>query len=451
MLNLIPVIIGTLIFYRLSKFNQFTILSLSALLPFSFGNFLSIPDLLVVEWLTFVTFLILINELIPVHKIEKRFRILKFKGIEIFLFAIIILVTWTVISYVKYEIMIEPIKQIGEKKGIFRLYFTIFNNVLLFFTTIIFGSAYFENIDFKKFFRILLFTSISIGILRIFSYFFSFQIPLLAGTFSYDPNAMKDYGGIAYRFGGLAEAATLGVPALFSYYIMNRKMNILALMIVLVFVFLSGGRTVMAGVFFSIIIFSFLFLPKNFIYLISAGGLFLILVSLFAPENVLKGQFTRLTTLSAGNFMGQDAWRGLAWQFYIENFNKNPIFGKGIGAYTGFIYSSFEGAKDFTSAMLFTGGHGSYLSLLSTFGLGGITYFLIMLYGGIYLSFRKIKQNLSRDPIKTSIGVFCFMLLLIKAVDFITGGDGLSEATIMFYCVGFICSLTVLQNRKDMT
>lgn len=450
MITIIPVIVGTIFFLKLNKFYQFTIFCISAILPLSFGNFMAIPNLLVVEWLTIVIFLMLMNELIPLHSVEKRMKIIKFRGIEIFILAILILITWTIVSYVNNEMIVRSFKEIGEKRGIFRLYFTIFNNVILFFSTIIFVAAYYEQINFYRLFKVLVVLAVSLGILRIFSYFLSFSIPFLAGTFSYDPNAMRDYGGTAYRFGGLSEIAVLGVPALFAYYIINQKMNLFLLIILILFVFLSGGRTIMVGVILSIIIFSFFFLPKNFIYLISAGGLFFILLTIFAPENVLKGQFGRLTTLNAGNFMGQDAWRGLAWQLFLKNFYSNPIWGKGIGVYKDFFYSSFEGANEFAKQMLFTGGHGSYLSLLSTFGLGGISYFLIMVYGGIYLSYRKIQQYIRKDPFKTAIGVFCFMLLIIKAVDFITGGDGLSDATIIFFIVGFICSLTVLQNRKDM-
>lgn len=448
MITLVPVIIGTIIFLKLNKFYQFTIFCIAALLPFSFGNFMSIPDLLIVEWLTIVVFLMLMNELVPLNSVEKKIGWIKFKGIEIFIFAILILITWTIVSYVNNEMVVRTYKEIDDKRGIFRLYFTIFNNVILFFTTLIFVAAYFEKIDFYRFFKVLLMLAVSLGILRIFSYFFSFSMPFLAGTFGYDPNAMRDYGGTAYRFGGLSEIAVLGVPALFANYVLRQKMNLLLLILLLVFVFLSGGRTIMVGVFLSIIIFSFLFLPKNFIYLITAGGLLFILLTIIAPEAVLTGQFSRLTTFDSGNFMGQDAWRALAWQLFLKNFYANPIWGKGIGISKDFFYSSFEGATEFAKQMLFTGGHGSYLSLLSTFGLGGISYFLIMIFGGIYLSYRKIQQHIRNDSFRTAIAVFCFMLLIIKAVDFITGGDGLSEATIIFFIVGFICSLTVLQNRK---
>ncbi|MBK9282715.1 MAG: O-antigen ligase family protein [Sphingobacteriaceae bacterium] len=455
MISIILVLIGIVIYLKLNKFYQFTVLSLSALLPFSFGKFLSVPSLSFVEWLTIVTFLMLINELVPLHSIEKRIKIIKFKGIEIFIFAILILITWTIISFVNYEMLYQPVINTLSKTGTKRLYFNIINNIVLFFTIIIFAVVYYEKLDFKKFFKILVYFSVSIGILRIFSYFFSFSIPLLYGTFRYDPNAMTSYGGIAYRFGGLAEVVTFGVPALFAYYVFEKKMKFISLMILLLCVLLSGGRTTMAGVFFSIILFSILFLPKNFIYLVVTCGIFFILFSLFAPQKVLEGQFNRLTTFKLGNFMGQDAWRGLAWKYYLDNFQKNPVFGKGIVTYQGYIYSSEEGekegAKDFTSAMLFSGGHGSYFSLLSTFGLGGITYFLIMIIAGIFLSIRKINQHINSDSNKTAIAVFCFMLIIIKSVDYITGGDGLVDATILFYATGLVASLTVLQHRKDLS
>ena len=453
MLSIIPIIIFTIIFLRLNKFYQFTILSLSALLPFSLGDFMSIPGLLIVEWLTIIVFIMLMNELVPLHSLEKRIKIIKFRGIEIFIFALLILITWTIVNYINYEMLYKSFKAVETKTGTKRLYFNIFNNILLFFTTIIFSVVYHEKIDFEKFFKILFTLSFFIGIITILSYFFEFNMPLLEGTFSYLSEFSKSlntkYGGQAYRFGGMAETVTVGIPALFAYYIIKKKLNLFVLLVFLFFVFMSGGRTLMIGVIFAITIFSFIFLPRNFVYLISAAILFLIVAAIFLPQSVVMGQLGRLTSLDSGSFLGQDTWRGLAWRFFLDNFQRNPIFGKGIGVYEGFIYSSLEGGKEFASQMLFSGGHGSYMSLLSTFGLGGITYFLIMLFGGIFLSFRKIKQYIKFDPNKTAIGIFCFMLLIIKAVDFITAGNGLTDAIILFYTVGMIASLTVLQNRKE--
>ena len=81
------------------------------------------------------------------------------------------------------------------------------------------------------------------------------------------------------------------------------------------------------------------------------------------------------------------------------------------------------------------------------FGLVGIAYFLIMVWGGIYLSFRKIKMYAETNSNKTAIAVFCFMLLVIESIDWITSLNGL-DIPLLFYVVGFIASLTVLENIK---
>lgn len=454
MISLIPIIVGTIIFLKLNKFYQFTILTLVVFFPFSFGDFRSIPSLFIEEWLTFVVFLMLINELVPLNRVNKSLRLIKYNGIEIFIFALVILITWTIISYVNNEILYQSVKKIGDKIGSSRVYFGIIKNIILFFVVIMFAVTYYSEINFEKFFKILFVVSSIIGVLTVLSYFFKFEIPLLKGTFTsitaFTQGRIIEYGGLAFRFGGLAETVTIGLPSLFAYYTVKKKINMIILILFLFFVFISGGRTLMMGVMIAVTIFSVMFLPKNFIYLAIATGLLIVFSAIFLPQSVLEGQFGRLTSLNSGNFMGQDVSRGLAWKLYLDNFSKNPIWGKGISEYSSFFYSSDKIAQEFAKFQVFAGGHGSYFSLLSTFGLGGIIYFLIMIIGGIFLSYKKIKQNINLDPIKTAIAVFVFMILIIKSIEFITAGDGLKDATTIFYSVGFICSLTVLSNRKDV-
>lgn len=454
MISIILVIVSIIIYIKLNKLYQFTVLSISALLPFSFGDFRSIPDLLFVEWITIVTFLILINEIVPLHSIEKKIKVIKFKGLELFILAIMILVIWSLVSFLKNEVFYESYKTVTSKLGSTRMYFNIFNNILLFFTTIIFVGIYYKELEFQKIFKILYILPLFIGVGAYIAFLKDFNLPLLAGTFGYNEAYNKvmaaKYGGQAYRLGGMAETVTLGLPALFAYYILTKKMSLAALLLMLFFVFISGGRTLMIGVIVAISLFSLVFLPRNFIYLTIAAALFIVLGAIFLPESVLQGQFGRLTSLNSGNFMGQDASRGLAWKIYLDNFSKYPIWGKGISPFEGFIYSSAERSGEFAKLAAYAGGHGSYLSLLSTLGLGGLLYFVIMLFGGLILSFRKIKQYFQIDPTKTSIAVFCFMILTIKVFDYITAGNGLNEAQVLFYTVGLASSLTVLQNRKDI-
>ena len=447
MISLVLIPIGIIVFLKLNRSNQFIVFSLAALYPFTFGDLRSIPDLLIVEWLTIVTLISLINELNPVNSIEKKLKRIKFSGIEIFIFAFILIITWTLISIINNEIVNPPITT-GDSTGAKRIYFTIFNSVLLCYTTLIFFSTQIEKINVQKLFKVILNITFIIGIIRIFTFYFSRNTPLLSGLFQYNSGAMSEGSGVAYRFSGLDYAATIGIPALFALYVYKAKLNMFALIILFVFVFLSGGRTIMIGILFAIIIFSFMFLPRNFVYLIVGGGILFLLAFIFLPHSFLEGQAGRLSTLKEKGFMGQDAWRGMAWYLYFKNFSAHPIFGKGISEYSGFIYSTVTGTKDFARQQLFAGGHGAYFSLMSTFGIGGIVYFIIVLWGGIILSFKKIRRYLQVDQDKTAISVFCFMLLIITSVNSITGSNGF-DMPYLYYSVGLICSIKILENNPS--
>jgi O-Antigen ligase len=444
MISLVLIPISIFIFLKLNRSNQFIVFSLAALYPFTFGDLRSIPDLLIVEWLTLVTFLSLINELNPVRSVERKLKRIKFTGIEIFIFAFILIITWTLISIINNEIINPPITT-GNSTGTKRIYFTIFNCALLFFTTIIFYSSQSEKIDIQSFLKVLLNTTLFIGFIRVFTFYFQLNTPLLSGLFQYNSGAMAEASGVAYRFSGLDYAATIGIPALFALYVYKGKLNIFALVILFVFLFLSGGRTIMMGALVAIIIFSFLFLPKNFIYLIVGGCIVFLLSIIILPQTFLEGQLSRFSTLKEKSFMGQDAWRGMAWYLYFKNFVDHPVFGKGITEFSGFIYSPIKGTEDFARHQLFAGGHGAYFSLLSTFGIGGIIYFIIVLWGGIILSFRKIRQYVAYKQDRTAIAVFCFMILIIIAVNSITGSNGF-DIPYLYYSVGLVCSLKVLEN-----
>ena len=323
MISIILVFFALVIFLKMNRFHQFIFFSLSALFPLSFGNFRSIPDLLFIEWITVVTFIILINELNPVFSNNKKIKIFHYKGIEIFIFALAILAVLMINNILQNDVLAKSFIT-TDSRSTKRLYFTIFNNILLFFTTVIFTVSYYDKIDFEKFFKIIVYFSIFIGFLRIVSYFLKFDIPFLSGLYQYDSNPYNPnrYGGIAFRISGLDTTSVIGVPAFFAYYIFKRKFNIILLSFFLVFVFLSGGRTVMMGVTVSIILFSFFFLPKNFIYMIFAGGIFILFFLIFVPNSVLQGQVGRLTTFDSGSFLAQDVSRGLAWKLYFENFLK---------------------------------------------------------------------------------------------------------------------------------
>jgi hypothetical protein len=422
------------------------IFSLAALYPFTFGDLRSIPDFLVIEWLTLVVFVSMMNKLIIVNSLNNNFKKLKLKGIEIFNFALLILIMWAIVSIINNEIIKQKIV-IGGETGTKRAYFDIFNNVLIFFTTIIYFVINYRDIDIQRFLKTILYISLAVGVVRGMTFYLRITTPLIGGIFTYDPISSVSEGLKAQRLLGLDYVADIGIPALFSLYVFKNRINLIALFILLIFLFLSGGRTTMIGVTLSIVIFSILFLPKNFIYFIIVGCVLLLVAVVFLPQGFLQSKATRLSTMEQTGFMGQDMWRGTAWYFYFKNFIIHPIFGKGIGNYTGFIYSTFPGTEDFVREQMVSGGHGSYFSALGIFGLGGIVYLIILIFGGIILSFRKIKQNINLDHNKTAISVFCFMVLINFSILLITGFNGLTDIPFIFYCVGLICSIKVLENN----
>jgi hypothetical protein len=442
MISIGIILIFILFFLTQNKHNQFTIFSLAALYPFTFGKIASFPNILVIEWLTIVVVLVLVNDLVSLKTIKKKYSNINFKGIGIFIFALIILIIWIFISYFNNEIFSHAIIN-NHSSGIRRTYFGILNNILIFFVTVIFFISYNEQISIEKLLKTILTITIIIGIIRAFTFQYDINTPLLAGGFAYNPSKYGSY----QRFAGLDVVGLIGVPTVFSLYIYKTKLNIITFIILLIFIFLSGGRATLIGMVISVIIFSLVFFPKNLIYLTIGIAITFIAGILFLPESYFTGQLERFSTLQQSGFMGMDEWRGTAWLFFIKNFQASPIFGKGIGDYVGFIYSSAPDAEEFTRNQLFAGGHGSYLSLLSTLGIGGLFYFIIMLFGGIVLSFKNIRLYKNKNIQFTSLSVFVFMLLLNASITFIVGFNGLTDVQFMFFMVGLICGLRLVETN----
>lgn len=450
MISVIPVIIGAFIYIKLNKFSQFVVLSLASLLPISFGNFRSIPNFEIIEWLPLITFIMLINHIVPIGSKSRNRISINFRGVGIFLFALFILFVWTTVNYVDNEILSQTGKNV-ENIGSFRAYFGIYNNILLFFTTIIFAAVHYEEIDFERFFKFLLYAAIVLGFLRILFHFLELDFPFLSGRFNYGGEYGKHskikYGGKAFRFAGLGEVASIGLPALFSYFVFKKKFPFIELVLLLFLLFMSGGRTMMAGTIFAIVLFSFIFFPKNFIYLITIGGLFIVMAVIFLPD-VFQGQIGRFITFNSQDSLGIDEGRALGWKLLAESFWANPIWGRGFSHINSTFYLGGSKYAAFAKEIAFGGGHGAYLSVLGIFGIGGITYLLIMVWGGVIFAYNKINQYLSVDTSRTAIAVFAFMILLINGFNYITGTNGLNEPS-LFYSVGFLASLSVLQNIEN--
>ncbi len=442
MLSLVFIPIFIVFFLLQNKFVQFCIISLVILFPFSFGDISSVRSVLIIEWLSPIFLLIAINDLLP---LRYKKGIIEFSGTRIFLFAISILTIWITYSYVNNEIL-NPSIITGKAAGVRRLYFTIFSNILLFLSVIIFFYANHEKIDIPKWLKVLIYSSILIGIVRIFAYFLNFDTPLLVGVFDYNPAGRTRFGGIAYRIGGLTEAAAVGFSALIAYFQITRRINFVAALIFFLFVFLSGGRTIMVGLAVALFIYSIFFQRKYIVYMTVLVIVTLGLVFIFAPKDMIEGQIGRLTAFEGG-IKEQDRGRFVSYALSLQNFKNNPVFGKGIGHYDEFVPAYNEKEARFIREQLFSGGHGSYISILGTLGFGGIFYLLTMIIGGVVLSFVKIKEYLEINEDVAAVSTFTFLLLIMIGIYYITSYNGLTDPT-LFFTVGLIASIRIIENKE---
>src|SRR5690606_34554003 len=159
-------------------------------------------------------FVILVKEMIPLNGLRRREKLIGFRGTEIFMVGIILLLVTAAVSFSKNELF-STINVTGGT-GTKRTYFGIINNILIVFTTVIYLSRYFNDFDIPEFIKLMLITSTAIGLLRIAVYFLDLSFPFMAGGFDYNPGASSRFGGITFRIGGLQEATIVGASALFA-------------------------------------------------------------------------------------------------------------------------------------------------------------------------------------------------------------------------------------------
>ncbi len=441
MISLAVILLFLFVFIHLRRETQFYIFSIIVFYPFTFGRLKSIPDLLIMEWLTPFFFLILLNDLFPVNKaVINRIKI-SYRGVEIFIVALIVLAIWTFQSYLTHEILAE-----NTQGGTARFYYKIILNIMLFFTVIFFFIQYYEEFDIEKWLKLLITISVFLGVVRIVTYFLDINIPLLAGTFKYNPGAIRRFGGIAFRIGGLSRVTEVGLGALFALNYLTGKNRLPLIITFFIFVFMSGGRTLMMGFVAAVMAYSLFFFKKNIFYIFVVTGIAIILLLIFAPEKFIEGQLARITAFSGG-LQQQSKERYTAWMLQYRNFLNNPFWGIGVTPYEGFIHVTNPKFLDRIRAMLsLGGGHGSYISILGTFGIGGIFYLLTMTLGGIILAFRKIKLYMEEDAFLSALAIFVLINLIIKSIYYTTAFNGVSDAS-LFLVVGIIASVRVIENK----
>lgn len=444
MISIVLSAIFAIIFTKLSRFYQFTVFSLCALYPFSFGNLGPIPKVLIVEWLAPLYLLILINQMIPLKGIKEKFTFPRFRGTELFLIAIVLLIISTIASVINNEIIRKSIVDVNTQ-GVKRVYFSIGVSLVLFFTTILSIYVNYKKIDFYKWIDIVFKVTIVIGLFRIFTYFMDLKIPILVGPFVYNTDAIHRFGGVSHRIGGLTEVVMVGLACLTVMFYYKNKLKLVESSILIVFLFLSGGRTILVGVAFALIAFIMLFYRNKVSYFLSFGFVVMLVLLIFLPGDFIEGQLGRLTAFEGG-IEQQDKYRYILYKKHYENFKENPLIGKGVGKHQGIVYHWSPDKEEFIEGNLIGGGHGSYISILGVLGILGLSYFVIFVFGGALNAYIKIRKYFLIKNYLAVISIFVFMILLMKSVYYLTSHSGLNDISLLFL-VGVVASVTVVENK----
>jgi hypothetical protein len=366
----------------------------------------------------------------------------------LFLAAVAVLGLWSIVNYIRNPVLGSISFGSDSQEGGIRNYYFIFVGITTFLCSLWFFT--YKELNVKRWLLTLIVICLIIGDLRIIGYFQNFEIPLLGGTFKFGMyKQMKFMEEKQIGIGGLREMAAFGISLMITI-LYNWKWSIysiLALINSLAFVILGGGRSNFIGVIFAISSFIFLFKRR---YLWPAILLLLILIPLLYLSGLKtsESEFGRAFVFEGG-IKEQSSDRYYTFMYMWEVFKTSPIFGKGIGYTKVDLRDVSAGRANTASEKILTkiiearlsgaGGHGAYLSMMSIFGIGGIFFLIVMLFGGIYYAYRIIRERseLSGDA---QLALFAFLYLLILAVTFVAGGNGHDDFGLWFLA-GMIAGL----------
>jgi len=158
--------------------------------------------------------------------------------------------------------------------------------------------------------------------------------------------------------------------------------------------------------------------------------------------DLFHGQINRLLALKGG-LKHQTPYRWLAYIYMWDIFLEQPVFGKGIGFTTIFPRSS-----NFVIDHLKTGGHGSYISIMSTFGIGGIFFLCTFLFYPLIQSIKILTGKKFIDPTLNPALVFLMIILTIMVFEYVVGGNGYTDMR-LYFLSGIFAGLINTRKRPN--
>jgi hypothetical protein len=420
---------------------KFIIFTFMIFYPFELGRGFPLPLKYWSEALAIILFFLFFVELLFERKP------LLSKKASILFSAVGILLLWAIINYIKNPVGGQTFgaKTIGEV-GL-RAYLIIVTSTCTFFVSYWFFR--YKEINIERWFFMLLISALIIGNLRLIGV----KIPLLGHNFELMSGEDAQYVSI----GGLRLTALMTISTIFTLYY-KRKLGFFPIFVfinAIVFSVFSGGRGMFWGIVVTLGLY-FILIKRKHIFPVLA--VLLILGSMyqlvFSDISFDESKYGRVFALKGG-IKEQNKLRYYFYLYMWEVFMENPLFGKGIGfqeisANTEFFQTHNEarGYRVLIEEGLMAGSHGSYMSILSTFGIGGLFFITVMTFGTIYYA-RRIVIRSSEYQDNEKLALFVFMYVSVMSVHMITGGEGYTYRD-MWFLPGIIAAI-MAKDQRDKT
>jgi len=363
------------------------------------------------------------------------------KEASLHLTAIGVLGLWSIVHYIKNPVLGQITFGVGLKQGGLQSYYVLLVGI----TTFLSGYWFFKykelNLNIERCLFILLIFTLIVGNLQLIAFSKNISVPFL--------KLHGLYGKSVYSSHVLRGMAALGIPIVLSliHYKGWRIHFTLIFIYMFIFIIFGGGRANFLALTFTIAVYFIIFKRKH---LLPALLVLLILVSVYAMGfsdiSFSESKFGR-TLRMHGGLKEQSIDRYYLYKVMWEVFITNPVFGKGIGyqqasvdeklfqEYKGLKWKETPGvyvSEELLALGLMSGSHGAYMSVLSLFGIGGLFWIIVMLFGSIFYSYKIFKTGGDIQRSYKLLSLFTFLYLVRLSIGFTSGMEGYTNIDLWF-------------------
>jgi hypothetical protein len=399
------------------------------LLPLSLGDFAGYAELRIVEWLpAFLAPVCFVDMLlVPTPVVPRRAR-------------------WIMIAVLAFGLLacVSMVRFAAVASSYDRAYWSIATGVLLVVEIGWYARWLLARPQYvTRALWMLVWLAVVVCAARVANYYLGTPLPLLVNVFRYGGQSGLGAGAAADRIGGITEATTIGVAALAALAHVGLAKRIAVVLGVYfgAMVVVAGGRTYALTILAVIAVYVAVSSGRRgraFAGVALVGLLMLFGLQLTKPAS----QLARLTQLG-GHLQILDPYRYSIVTAELHQFALHPLFGKGIGVLPAGRY------LDYVAPNLRMGGHSSYASILSNFGLAGGLLLIALLAAPLVVGLMVLKEPPDHDArAKASMAVAMFVIVIsvIHVGIYLTGGNGYSDPG-LYAVLGLVVALLGTQVR----